>query len=67
MLLKTKDLREKSVEDLKKELEDLYNEQFESRMTFHARKLENVSSLKETRKSIARILTIIKEKEKEVA
>jgi large subunit ribosomal protein L29 len=63
MLLKAKDLREKDLKDLKTELDDLYNELFEAKMSFHARKLENVSSLKETKKSIARILTVIAEKE----
>lgn len=63
MLLKAKDLRDKSVEDLKSELETLYNDLFEAKMSLHSRKLENLSSIKEIKKSIARIYTIIKEKE----
>ena len=63
MLLKAKDLRDKSVEDLKSELQDLYNDLFEAKMNFHSRKLDNVSSIREIKKSIARIFTVIKETE----
>jgi len=63
MLLKAKDLRDKSVEDLKSELETLYNDLIEAKMALHSRKLENLSSIREIKKSIARIYTIIKEKE----
>ena len=51
MLLKAKDLRDKSVEDLKSELETLYNDLFEAKMALHSRKLENLSSIREIKKS----------------
>ena len=37
MLLKAKDLRDKSVEDLKSELETLYNDLFEAKMALHSK------------------------------
>lgn len=65
MILKTKDLVEKPVKDLQEELEGLRKQLFENNMLFHSRRLENTSSTREIRKSIARILTVIKQKENE--
>ena len=65
MLLKTKDLRDKSVEELKDELESLRNGLFEARMSYHARTLENPASLSQFKKSVARVITLISEKEQE--
>ena len=65
MLLKTKDLKEKSIQELNQDLEACRKELFTGRMGLHSRKLENSSSLRETRKSIARILTILNNKEQE--
>ena len=63
MLLKAKDLRDKSVDELKSELKTLYNDLFEAKMALHSRTLENLSSIREIKKSVARIYTVIKEKE----
>ena len=63
MLLKAKDLRDKSVDELKSELKTLYNDLFEAKMALHSRKLENLSSIREIKKSVARFYTVIKEKE----
>ena len=63
MLLKAKDLRDKSVDELKSELKTLYNDLFEAKMALHSRKLEILSSIREIKKSVARIYTVIKEKE----
>jgi large subunit ribosomal protein L29 len=65
MILKAKDLRDKTIAELKEELEDLRKQLFTSRMDFHARRLENSSAMREIKKSVARILTVIKEKEGE--
>ena len=63
MILKAIDLREKSEAELKEELEKLRRELFEARMKFHSRNLENTSSMRELKKSIARIQTVVKEKQ----
>jgi large subunit ribosomal protein L29 len=62
MILKATDLREKSETELKEELETLRKDLFESRMKFHSRRLENTSSLRELKKSIARIQTVLAQK-----
>jgi large subunit ribosomal protein L29 len=62
MILKAIDLREKSEVELREELEKLRRELFESRMKFHSRNLENTSSLRELKKSIARIHSVLNEK-----
>lgn len=64
MILKTKDLRDKTEAQLNEELNSLQDKLFQARMNLHSRKLENTSSLKQLRKSIARILTILKERSK---
>lgn len=67
MILKVKDLKDKSISELKEELKGLRKQLFESRMSNFSRNLENISTLREIRKSIARILTLINEKTKEEA
>jgi large subunit ribosomal protein L29 len=62
MILKTKDLIEKSQKDLNEQLADLRKELFTTKMAFHARKLENTSTLKQLKRSIARIQTILTQK-----
>ncbi|MBT6843813.1 MAG: 50S ribosomal protein L29 [Candidatus Melainabacteria bacterium] len=63
MILKSKDIRDKTTVELQEELVKLRKELFESKMSFHSRKLENTSTINQLKKSIARILTIITEKE----
>ena len=63
MILKSKDIRDKTTVELQEELVKLRKELFESKMSFHSRKLENTSTINKLKKSIARILTIITEKE----
>ena len=62
MILKALDLREKSETELEEELTKLKAELFQTKMNFHARKTENHSAMREMKKSIARILTILKDK-----
>ncbi len=59
-----KDLKGKSVAELNEELVDAKKELFNLRFQIETNQLENTSRIKEVRKNIARIQTIITEKEK---
>jgi large subunit ribosomal protein L29 len=63
MILKTRELQEKSTTELYEELAKVRKELFEARMKFYSRNLENSSLMRELRKSIARINTVLKQKE----
>ena len=60
--MKAKELREKSVDDLNKELLDLLKAQFSLRMQIATQQLNNNSQLGKVRRDIARVRTIIHEK-----
>ncbi|MCW5621279.1 MAG: 50S ribosomal protein L29 [Burkholderiales bacterium] len=60
-----KELRGKSVDELRKELNDLLRAQFGLRMQKATQQLNNTSELRKTRRSIARVRTIIGEKVKQ--
>jgi len=57
-----KDLKEKSAEQLKTELQALLKEQFGLRMQLATQQLTNTSQLKKVRRDIARVRTLMKEK-----
>jgi large subunit ribosomal protein L29 len=57
-----KELREKSVQELGEELLKLRKEQFSLRMQKASGQLGQVHLLKETKKDIARVKTVIQEK-----
>jgi len=57
-----KELNEKTVEELNVELLDLLKEQFNLRMQQATGQLSNSAQLKTTRRSIARVKTIIRQK-----
>jgi len=57
-----KELNEKTVEELNTELLDLLKEQFNLRMQNATGQLSNSAQLKTTRRSIARVKTIIRQK-----
>ena len=57
-----KELMEKSVEELKTELQELLKEQFNLRMQHATGQLSNSAQLQATRRSIARVKTIIRQK-----
>jgi large subunit ribosomal protein L29 len=63
MILKVKDLINKTDTELNEELNSLKDKLFETRMSFHARKLENTNAMRQLKKSIARILTIVRSRE----
>ena len=63
--MNTNEIREKSVADLKKELQALLKEQFNLRMQRGMGEMARVHLFKQVRRSIARIKTIINEKERQ--
>jgi large subunit ribosomal protein L29 len=60
--MKASELREKSVEELNKELEDLLREGFNLRMQAGSGQLGQSHLLRANRRSQARVLTVLKEK-----
>jgi len=58
-----KDIREKTTEELNVELRDMKNELFHLRFQHAINQLDNPHKLVETRKNIAKILTVIRERE----
>ena len=60
--MKASELREKSLEDLNKELLELLREQFNLRMQRGSGQLSKPSDMKRVRRDIARIKTIVTEK-----
>lgn len=59
--MKLNEYRNLSVEDLKKKQSDLTQELFNLKFQLHTGRLENTSKLKNIRKDIARVSTIITE------
>ena len=57
------ELREQSVSDLKKQLEELHQELFNLRFRVTTKQLVNHRELRRVKKMIARINTLLKEKE----
>lgn len=60
--MKANELREKSLSELNKELINLLRIQFSLRMQLATQQLSNTSQLKTIRKNIARVKTVIKQK-----
>jgi len=60
--MKAQDLREKSVDELNSELKDLLADQFKYRMQKATGQLGQTHLLKEVRRDIARVKTIINQK-----
>ena len=60
--MKPSELRGKSGEELRKELEGLLRAQFGLRMQLATQQLSNTSQLKKVKREIARVRTIMKEK-----
>jgi large subunit ribosomal protein L29 len=61
--MNTEDLKDKSVEDLQEHLKVLYKDQFNYRMQNSAGQLGQIHLVKAVRKNIARVKTIITEKQ----
>jgi large subunit ribosomal protein L29 len=60
--MKASELRTKSDEELRKELQDLLKAQFGLRMQLATQQLGNTSQIKKVRRDIARVRTLLKEK-----
>ena len=60
--MKASELREKSVEELQQELESLAKDQFTYRMQRSTGQLGQPHLMKQTRRDIARIKTVLEEK-----
>ena len=61
-MMKTTELRNKSVEELTKKLDELKKDLFMLRMQHATNQLDNPMQLAATKKDIARVKTIIREK-----
>lgn len=60
--MNAKELRAKDTAALKQELQDLLQTQFKLRMQKATQQLQNTASLRQTRRDIARVRTILTEK-----
>ncbi|MEQ8313206.1 MAG: 50S ribosomal protein L29 [Gammaproteobacteria bacterium] len=65
--MKASELREKSVDELQTQLQELYKDQFNHRMQNTTGQLGQVHLIGEVKRDIARIKTIITEKQKSEA
>ena len=63
--MKLQDIREKSVDELKGLVVDLKKELFNLRLQKSTNKLENPASIATTKRTIARVKTVLKAKEVE--
>ena len=61
------DLRAKSDEDLAKELGEAYHQWFTVRLQLSIRQLTNVSEARKVRRQIARVKTVLRERELKAA
>ena len=61
-MMKTSELRNKSVEELTKKLDELKKDLFMLRMQHATNQLDNPMQIAATKKDIARVKTIIREK-----
>ncbi|MGA7122478.1 MAG: 50S ribosomal protein L29 [Polyangiaceae bacterium] len=65
--MKATDLREKSVEDLRELQKTLAHDVFESRLKNFTNRLDDTSSIRKTRRDLARVITLLRERELSVA
>ncbi|AGC69587.1 50S ribosomal protein L29 [Thermoclostridium stercorarium subsp. stercorarium DSM 8532] len=61
--MKASELREKSIAELQQELQELKNELFKLRFQHATNQLDNPMKLKSVKRDIARVKTVIREKE----
>jgi large subunit ribosomal protein L29 len=65
--MKASDLREKSPEDLRELQKTLAHDVFESRLKNFTNRLDDTSAIRKTRRDLARVITLLRERELEVA
>lgn len=63
--MRVKEIRQKTIEDLRKLEKELREKLRGLRFDFASGKVKNVREIREIKKDIARILTVIREKEKQ--
>ena len=61
--MKASELREKTQQELNEELRELKSELFKLRFQLATNQLDNPMELKEVKRSIARVITIMRERE----
>jgi large subunit ribosomal protein L29 len=61
-MLKAKDLRERSLEDLRELQKTLAGDAFQARFKNFTNRLDDTSSIRKARKDLARILTVLNER-----
>lgn len=61
--MKAQELRKKDKKELEKQASDLLKKLSDLRFKFSSNKLKNVKEINQTKKEVARILTILKEKQ----
>ena len=61
--MKINEIREKTAEELDEKLRELKNELFRLRFQHAINQLDNPHKIVETRKSIAKVMTVIREKQ----
>jgi len=62
--MKSSEIREMSLEEMQRKRDDLQEEMFNLRFQHGVGQLENTAILKQTKRDIARIETLIKEKQR---
>ncbi len=65
--MKASDLREKSAEDLRELQKTLAHDVFESRLKNFTNRLDDTSAIRKTRRDLARVITLLRERELKVA
>ena len=65
--MKASDMREKTVEDLRELQKTLAHQVFESRLKNFTNRLDDTSAIRKTRRDLARVLTLLREREVTVA
>jgi large subunit ribosomal protein L29 len=61
--VKAADLREKSVEDLQELQRALARDVFQSRLKNFTNRLDDTSSMRKTKRDLARVMTLLRERE----
>jgi large subunit ribosomal protein L29 len=62
--MKVSKLRQKSIEELRNEEHDLYNQLFRLRLQKATGQLDNTARITQVRKTLARVKTLVTEKQK---
>ena len=62
--MKAREIREMGVEEMQRKRDDLREEMFNLRFQHGVGQLENTAKLKQTKRDIARVETLIKEKQR---